>query len=599
MARRRKDDQGLGLIKSVEVAYFRSFYKVNFYPAKQINIFFGENDTGKSNVMRALNLFFNGNLGDGNDFDFDIDLSTKRRDEAGAGGDVRKFVYVKIVFRAPPAHREALGSEFYVKRTWSQTTGLEFRQEVSSNINTPGKQQSLTKFLSKIKFKYIPAVKDRDVYENLLIDTYKAISKTEAFGAALAAFTAEIRNQTAALSKRLGHSLGMSSELSPPTDLADLFGSLDFETLIAGGSTMSLLRQRGDGIQARHIPELMAFAAELDSKSFHIWGIEEPENSLSMNSALGSAERLRSLADGPNIQIFITTHSPAFYSLSGDNVAKFFLKSSGDEVNVLDGASSDAMTLMGFMGDKFYLPLVAESLKKAEERAKALEEGASALRAKVAAAERPILFVEGASECLILAEVARVEGVADRFEIVSLDGTSHAERLSSLTQPLVATLLGERRGFVLLDSDKAGRNALPKSLNRAVVRQVWTRGPTDIYWRMLSPTDEARSAFRAAGISDDLVAGVTLEDCYSSEVKGRAIDAGVLALDGPRDFVHTRADLFVVSPALSDGRHKFYLNQINEGTKTRFAKWLIAEGRAACEPLRAVIRELVELLPAT
>jgi hypothetical protein len=71
-----------------------------------------------------------------------------------------------------------------------------------------------------------------------------------------------------------------------------------------------------------------------------------------------------------------------------------------------------------------------------------------------------------------------------------------------------------------------------------------------------------------------------------------AIEAGVLALGSPRDFVHTGADLFAVSPALSDEHHQFYLRQIAGNTKTRFARWLISEGLFGCDRLRAVLRDL-------
>ncbi|WP_350147742.1 AAA family ATPase [Pyruvatibacter sp.] len=48
------------LIKEIEIAYFRSLYKERIRHVEDMNIFFGRNDSGKSNVVRALNLFFNG-----------------------------------------------------------------------------------------------------------------------------------------------------------------------------------------------------------------------------------------------------------------------------------------------------------------------------------------------------------------------------------------------------------------------------------------------------------------------------------------------------------------------------------------------------------
>lgn len=45
------------LIKQVEIAYFRSIYKDDLNNCSGTNVIFGRNDAGKSNVLRALNLF--------------------------------------------------------------------------------------------------------------------------------------------------------------------------------------------------------------------------------------------------------------------------------------------------------------------------------------------------------------------------------------------------------------------------------------------------------------------------------------------------------------------------------------------------------------
>ncbi len=47
------------LIKKVEVKYLRSLYELNIDKAGDLNVIFGRNDSGKSNFLRALNLFFN------------------------------------------------------------------------------------------------------------------------------------------------------------------------------------------------------------------------------------------------------------------------------------------------------------------------------------------------------------------------------------------------------------------------------------------------------------------------------------------------------------------------------------------------------------
>ena len=43
------------LIQSVEIGYFRSIYKQKLDKLEGVTVLFGRNDSGKSNVLRALN----------------------------------------------------------------------------------------------------------------------------------------------------------------------------------------------------------------------------------------------------------------------------------------------------------------------------------------------------------------------------------------------------------------------------------------------------------------------------------------------------------------------------------------------------------------
>lgn len=599
--RTRLSPQLTGLISAVEVAYFRTFYKVTFDQLGQMNVFFGENDTGKSNVMRALNLFFNGVVDEDNEFDLDIDLSTARAAEASSAADIRRFAYVKVWFRTPSEHKATLGESFYVKRSWSAGTLPDYRQEVALPLRSSGKQQSLTKLMAKIDFIYIPAVKGRSVYSDLLTRSYNAIASTDKFSFALQQFTDEIRNQTIELSKRLGKSLQMSSALAPPTDLTDLFASLDFETVGASGDSMSLARQRGDGVQARHIPEILSFIAERDPKRHHIWAIEEPENSLSITSAGSISKRLQEIASSKTSQIFVTTHSPVFYSISGPQTKKYFLSRQPDgNVSQLDGTKSTVRELLDFMGDEFYLPLVAEAVSDLSHKHSQLEAAVTELRASIADKSKPVLFVEGDSEAIVFSETlsALDKNYADLIEIVVLGGVSHAEKLGALTETVLRKLLGDRLGFVLLDSDKAGVSALPKAIKAADARASWVVGNGEIRWRLLEASLEAQAAFKAAGIRDFSSVGVALEDCYSAALRRAATTAGVYALGSPREFVRSQGDLFAVSTSLMNDDHKFYLLKPDAAKKTAFAKWLVEKGQAECGVLSSLAKEILDLARA-
>ncbi len=65
-------------IARIEIQYFRSIYWANITDLSDLNIFTGKNDVGKSNVLRALNLFFNNSIIDETKFDFQENFNKLR-----------------------------------------------------------------------------------------------------------------------------------------------------------------------------------------------------------------------------------------------------------------------------------------------------------------------------------------------------------------------------------------------------------------------------------------------------------------------------------------------------------------------------------------
>lgn len=139
------------LISQIEISYFRSIYKEQLENVKGTNVLFGRNDSGKSNVLRALNLFFNNQTNPGQNFSFERDFCHARLAEAGdPTRDIRKFVYVKLWINTPTSWQPSLGKEFWVKKQWSVTR--EQDPLLESSIREDRKQQYLTRFLNRVRF---------------------------------------------------------------------------------------------------------------------------------------------------------------------------------------------------------------------------------------------------------------------------------------------------------------------------------------------------------------------------------------------------------------------------------------------------------------
>jgi predicted ATPase len=394
------------LIKEIEIAYFRGFYKFKLRNLSDLNVIFGKNDSGKSNVIRALSLFFSGNPDRSQAYDFVIDFCDQRLRESADSEDIRKFLYVKITFNTPKSFQRSLGESFYVKRQWTVSRGKEYLEEVSSTIPS-SKRHILTRLMNKIRFIHIPAIKDLSIFEMLLADVYDTLVSAPDFEAAVGDFSTEVRNLTSTMFSTLPTEISEKTTIGAPTQMSHLFETLDFETIAPGDDKpKSLTRQRGDGIKARHIPELLSYVSEHDDFDFHIWGFEEPENSLDFVAAQAEAERFLDLAKGDKVQVFMTTHSPSFYLLDGDGLANYYIRKDDRGLSVpLQGRDLEKFDVQTAVGEGFYLPAVADALKNVsalEVRAKTAESNANQLQQELQEIEMPVVLTEGRTDAAIL-----------------------------------------------------------------------------------------------------------------------------------------------------------------------------------------------------
>ncbi|MBP5858828.1 AAA family ATPase [Marivibrio halodurans] len=459
----------MNLIKKIEINYLRSLYSSVLNKVGDLNVVFGRNDSGKSNLLRALNLFFNGQIDPGQNLAFDIDLSDTRKQEAREAKG-RQFIWIKITFEVPSNYRSVLGSEITIKRQWNRDGGMS--ETVFPVLDTSGKQARLTRFLNDIDFTYIPAVKDLNVYADLIERMYGAASETEVLRNATNQFVQAIAGQTESLSKQLTDLFGAPAALAPPSEMSRLFRNLDFAHGLDGHS---MLRQKGDGVKARHLPELIRFINENEPrKKLFLWGFEEPENSLDLGAAEIEAKRFADFAGRSDTQVFVTSHSPAFYLANVDigvgTVSRYFItKQTPDVTGAMQPAN--AATMIDDLSEAerkmeqaglLQLPFIIRQLGDQRELLKAKEQEAEALRVELQQLRMPTLFVEGAHDVTLFERSLERLGVAGQIGVKSLGGTPKT------TDALLAAVL-EKGGFpssarvlFLFDDDKAGRGAAKK-----------------------------------------------------------------------------------------------------------------------------------------
>lgn len=389
------------VIKQIRIKNFRSISDeiVDFH---NLTVFVGDNDVGKSNVLRALNLFFN-NKTDGNaGFNFDLDFNHN----AQIAQKKAKEVLIELTIVPPSNYRGS--KEVVWRKVWRKQGRLE-TSDICKYIDGTefAARSKIASWLSRIKFKYVPAIKGTEYFSELMGELHDCLSNTvdTKIKSAAKTFTDEINKHTASISTNLESRLKIKSSIQLPNDLKGLFVSLDFQT----DSTSLSLKQRGDGVKARHIPIILRFLADQDnflrdrgSPSFtHIWGYEEPENNLELTKAFNLAKEFSEYSK--DIQILLTTHSPAFYQLHTAEAKIYYLSKksiSNDTVFQTSDQSSFFDELMGAM--PLITPYVNIKVQEYEARLKIAQDLANDTKKK------PTLFLEGPSDVTIIKKAIEV-----------------------------------------------------------------------------------------------------------------------------------------------------------------------------------------------
>ena len=364
----------MDIIEQIEIKNFRSFGNrtgetTKLVKIKPLNILSGSNDSGKSNILRALNLFFNGNTDLNEFFDFRRDYFRKEKyDEK----DIKEeLVTIKIWFSNQKNKDKNLKNDkkvFLPEKFWVskklKKNSVYSQFQLKSNVELSFKHEKyqkgektynyflengtlksmvkaslakqLTEFVNQIQYHYIPAIKSRTYFSHLFGELQQTLwkAKVSAIDQKKNDFVNEIQVETQNLMEEFKSTINQKiSSYEPvfqlPENLVDLFRTLQVQTGHVD------LTQRGDGVQAKLIPEILNFIAikeksyttmkvrkDVQSKKYFIWGFEEPENSYEYSNAQLLADRFKNKFI-ENAQIFVSTHSFNFLSIQSENVSKY------------------------------------------------------------------------------------------------------------------------------------------------------------------------------------------------------------------------------------------------------------------------------------
>ncbi|WP_419021887.1 ATP-dependent nuclease, partial [Holdemanella sp.] len=307
------------VLKRIHIKNFRSIVDATI-ELDDFNFFVGKNDSGKSNVLKAINLFFNERTDYDTPFNFAVDYSKFAKRSIHQA----KEIMIALDVQMPATFKDG-GIKTWIKIWRKEGLYSDNATELFSR-GTKG-----TTFLSRIKYMYVPAIKSADYFKYLLSQVYD--SMTEVADSALKdlnkKYSSELQEITHGLSENLQNVLHMRSDIQMPRELSTLFKDLSFSTTDKFVKNVDL-NQRGDGIKARHIPSILNFMQEnmeenraKNTVSYNfIWGFEEPENGVEYSLCYEMAEELYDYRK--KCQLLITTHSPAIYAIKNRDATRCY-----------------------------------------------------------------------------------------------------------------------------------------------------------------------------------------------------------------------------------------------------------------------------------
>ena len=325
-------------IKKIEIKNYRSIKTQTIENIKDLNIFSGGNDVGKSNVLRALDLFFNDK-----DVDFSKEFNIARKAEIKKQRE-KQIISIKLWFNNDTYKN--LPKTFSVKKIWDKSGKIiNVQNDIGtwlkshSNITEKQAQTSLSLYLNRFRLKYIPAIKDDVCFNHLLIELYNAIVENtigslEEFELTLDSFNQKLLELSKDLSQTFKELTGIESAINIPTNVNDLARRLSVETYTKDSNAIPLFN-RGDGVRMQYIPSILNFISTIEKNKWHIWAIDEPETSCEYAKTSTLAKDFVKEYCLKN-QVFISSHSFHFISLEDEKISRYRVCIKEEKSNIIN-----------------------------------------------------------------------------------------------------------------------------------------------------------------------------------------------------------------------------------------------------------------------
>lgn len=387
-----------------------------------------------------------------------------------------------MTFDRGDSYAKTLPKTFSITKKWYRNdifpsdvkNDIEYRMQAEGMpYNESRSKTSLTMFLNKIRFFYVPAIKDKKIFDEMLLCLRETIyndklAADKKLQVVLNDTAKKVGQAADDLNNEFYEVTNIKSKIIPPNTVEEIYRTLKIVTETDNGSVN--IFDRGDGIKVRYIPSILNYIAK-NTLKICIWAYEEPENSLEYNLALKMAEDF--VQYSVESQIFVTTHSPAFIGLENDCTKLFRCYKSQDGTQVLDMIKAEQQDeLKEELG---YMKLLKEQnqfYKKKVLELELIKQESNLLRQALENYSKPILMTEGKTDVDILTNAwKRLYDYECPFIIKSCNAYSEESDVSAAGCDMLATTLTSWKYDAsnlligLFDNDEEGLKAFDLGSN--------------------------------------------------------------------------------------------------------------------------------------
>jgi predicted ATPase len=482
-------------IREIEIRYFRSIYNLKLKNLIDCTVFSGKNDSGKSNILKALNLFFNNQTDWKTPFlfqnDFNLDRLAEVREERIKG---KQFIQISITFFRGNSYSNTLPITFTVKKQWDRYSSFPKVSDNLEQLLEKGKirnskiniiRRSLTGFLNKVQFEYVPAIKDQRLFDHVLNLLQKdiielSIKKGQKISEDITSVSNKFQSNVESLAEEFKKSTEIDTLIGLPTDPSELFQVLNVTTKFGNANQYNIsMNNRGDGIRLRYLPSLFYYLAQ-NHNGYYILGFEEPENSMEYSLTTKMAKDFQ-IKYSKNSQIFITSHSSAFFISYANNstlyrVFKDGYSSSASKLKITEDSLllEDDTVPDYILREEIGLTLLQKIFHKQYEQ-KLIDyqkniDTIERLKEQAAQATKPILFTEGKTDVSILttaySKLYSNTLPVELYPVETTDISGGDGGFSALVRKLESVRADEKLQIGLFDNDDAGNQQGFKKLNK-------------------------------------------------------------------------------------------------------------------------------------